>query len=119
MAGASARDDGSRRTFRRSGCDTAQAALDDLDKIWALLPELDRAVAEWAARLVPRAPRAAASRAPGLTSGSRALRKENLFPLAKPGLGPYAQVNRRRPEEDRGGAAGTRTQDRRIMSPLL
>ncbi|SHL04689.1 Phage integrase family protein [Actinacidiphila paucisporea] len=84
-----------------------------------LLPELDRQVAEKAARLVPRAADKAAPRTSGLTSGSHALTKEDLLPLAKPGLGADAQVNRHMHGPGLGGAAGTRTQDRRIMSPLL
>ena len=45
--------------------------------------------------------------------------KGNLFPLSKPGLGRLAQVNGQVSEGQHGGAGGTRTHDRRIMSPLL
>jgi hypothetical protein len=54
------------------------------------------------------------------TDGSAAtIHLARLFPLAGPGLGRRAQVDRHMPEGGLGGAAGTRTQDRRIMSPLL
>ncbi len=89
------------------------------DTYTSLLPDLDRQVAEKAAQLVPRSRRKAASGTFGLTPGSPAVMKGNLFPLAKPGLKPAAQVNTGMTTEAHGGAGGTRTHDRRIMSPLL
>lgn len=89
------------------------------DTYTSLLPELDREVAEKAALLVPRAAGKTISRTSGLTSGSPAFMKEGLFPLAKPATAKGAQVNRHMPVSGHGGAGGTRTHDRRIMSPLL
>jgi Phage integrase family len=89
------------------------------DTYTSLLPELDRQVAEKAARLVPRSRREAVPGTSGLTSRSPTAMKGDLFPHSKPGLNPITQLNAGTPTRGRRGAGGTRTHDRRIMSPLL
>ncbi|GGO80608.1 hypothetical protein GCM10012280_02920 [Wenjunlia tyrosinilytica] len=84
-----------------------------------LLPDIDREVSEKAARLVPRSRPKAAGGTSGLTSGSPATAQGSVFPLAKIDLKPFSEVNRGMPVDPLGGAGGTRTHGRRIMSPLL
>ena len=89
------------------------------DTYTSLLPEIDRQVAEKAARLVPRAGRKAVGGTAGLTSGSRGAVRGRVLPLTKITDAKIMQVNQPMPADPHGGAGGTRTHDRRIMSPLL
>ncbi len=89
------------------------------DTYTSLLPEVDRAVAERAARIVPRARPIGGGGAPGLTPGSQGL---PATPKGSPGTAretAFPQVEAAGSGVPRGGAGGTRTHDRRIMSPLL
>ena len=89
------------------------------DTYTSLLPDIDREVSEKAARLVPRSRPAATDGTRGLTSGSPEAAKGKPFPPGKHSIGSFGLLNRHMPVDPRGGAGGTRTHDRRIMSPLL
>ncbi len=89
------------------------------DTYTSLLPEVDRAVAERAARIVPRARPIEGGDTSGLTPGSQGL---PATPKGSPGTAretAFPQVEAAGSGVPRGGAGGTRTHDRRIMSPLL
>jgi Putative peptidoglycan binding domain len=78
------------------------------DTYTSVLPEVAREAAEAAVRIVPR--QTVPDDADGAVSTSLAPDRKSVIPHSSPRV--KAQVRKR-------GAAGTRTQDRRIMSPLL
>ncbi len=89
------------------------------DTYTSLLPSIDREVAERAAKLVPRRTAKAVGETAGLTSGSPKIKKPEGAKVFKIDKKALPEVNGTFELNPRGGAGGTRTHDRRIMSPLL
>jgi integrase len=101
------------------------------DTYTSLLPEIDREVAEKAARLVPRAgaaaadprpggltpgPPAEAGDTPGLTSGSPEVAEKVVIPFRKARETTFPEVNRGVPGDPFGRPCGARTHNQWIKS---
>lgn len=89
------------------------------DTYTSLLPEIDREVAENAARLVPRARSAASASTTGLTSGSPGTSNTSSPRLEKPSRGEKMQVTNGVVTSSDGRPCRTRTDNQWIKSPLL
>lgn len=89
------------------------------DTYTSLLPEIDRAVSEAAAKLVPRAGKKAVGETAGLTSGSPGADKAKAPRLVKPSQSAALQVSEGKPASENGGPPGARTLNLRIKSPQL
>ncbi len=89
------------------------------DTYTTLLPDINRRVAEKAARLVPRAARKVVGGTAGLTPGSPKPARTAAAPSSASEKGAAAQVSAGVPADPSGRPCGTRTHNQWIKSPLL